>query len=378
MEPITCKVCGVNSHNLKPHFIGGREATCTVTHEEYRFRYPTAPVTSALFDKKLAELVQQKQAEATELNKENFNLTPKEYSIKALFGVNMGPMETIKGFVEKHPMVPDIDPDYQFPDEATKIILFGLHLNKPTMLHGPTGSGKTTLIEQVAARINYPVMRINHHRDMYSYDIAGQMKAIDGNTSFEHGPLPFAMQRPVILIMDEWDAINPEVGMMYQPVLERRHDGRLGNLTLTAAAGEKVVSSPHFRIIATSNTCGLGDDKGHYQGTSIQNLAFVSRFQLRVKLDYLTQAHESAILHKKFPSLSKDEVKLLTETAKKIREQYEAGRLDIPYSLRDLINWTELFVLMGDVKKAMVYSCTSILPFQDSKTVSELIQRIWG
>ena len=375
-QPVICKVCGFVAHNLKPHFLGGREAKCTVTLEEYQSRYPEAAVTSALFDAKLKELIEQQKAASASVD--IFKLTPMEYPLKKTFGVDMGTMETITGFVERHPLVPEIDPEFQFPEEATKIVLLGLRLNKPTMVHGPTGSGKTTLLEQIAARINYPVLRINHHTDMYSYDIAGQVKVQNGSTYFEYGPLPFAMTRPMILIMDEWDAINPEVGMMYQPVLERRHDGRLGNLTLTAAGAEKVTSHQYFRIFATSNTCGLGDDKGHYQGTQIQNLAFVSRFQLRVKLDYLQSRHEQKILVKKFPSLKEEEAKLLTETAKKIREQYEAGRLDVPYSLRDLINWAELYVLMGDVKKAMTYSCTSILPFNDAKTVSEIIQRIWG
>ncbi len=374
---IACKVCGHLSHNLRPHFIGEREPSCTVTLAEYQKRYPDASITSPMFDKKMAEVAAQKKAE-TLAEVDIHQLTPMEFPLKSTFGIDMGMMETILGFKERHPLVPEIDPEYKFPDEATKIVLLGLHLNKPTMVHGPTGSGKTTMLEQIAARINYPVLRINHHTDMYSYDIVGQKEIREGETVFEYGPLPFSMERPILLIMDEWDAINPEIGMMYQPVLECRHDNRLGNIVLTAAGGKKVTSHPMFRIVATSNTCGLGDDKGHYQGTQIQNLAFVSRFQLRVKLDYLTEAHEKSILRKKFPALSDDELKMLTETAVKIREQYESGRIDLPYSLRDLINWAELYVLLGDAKKAMNYSCTSILPFQDAKTVMELIQRIWG
>jgi len=377
-QPITCKVCGMTCHNLKPHFIGERNASCTVTLAEYQNRYPDAPLYSEIFKKKLDELVAKKQPPVRSAGVDILKMTVQEYPLKELFNVEMGTMRTIYGFKERHELVPEIDPEYQFPPEATKIALLGLRLNKPTMIHGPTGSGKTTLAEQIAARINMPVMRINHHSDMYSYDIAGQMKVIDGETRFEHGPLPFAMQRPIMLIMDEWDAINPEIGMMYQPVLERRPDEILGSIILTAAGGEKVDSHPMFRIVATSNTCGLGDDKGHYQGTQIQNLAFVSRFQLRVKLDYLKPEHEQKILEKKFPKLSTDEFKLLTKTAAKIREQYEGGRLDVPYSLRDLINWTELYVLLGDAQKAMTYSCTSILPFSDAKTVSEIVQRIWG
>lgn len=375
-QPITCKVCGINAHNLKPHFIGGRNESCSVTLKEYQDRYPDAPLYSPLFEIKLAELVEEEKQKAADVDL--FNLTPKEFPLKKLFGVKMGTMETIYGFEERHQMVPPIDPEYEFPEEATKIALLGLRLNKPTMVHGPTGTGKTSLIEQIAARINMPCMKINHHTDMYAYDILGQKEVKDGETYFGHGPLPFSMARPILLIMDEWDAINPEIGMLYQPVLERQHTGTLGNLILTGAGGEKVTSHPMFRIIATSNTCGLGDEKGHYQGTQVQNLAFVSRFQLRVKLDYLKPSHERKILKKKFPKISDDETKLLTETAAKIRKQYEAGRIDVPYSLRDLINWTELYVLLGDAKKSMTYSCTSILPFQDAKTINEIIQRIWG
>ena len=373
-QPLACKACGFISHNLKSHFIGGRDPKCTLTQTEYEARYPGEKLTSAAFDKKLKELKAEKDAMVDDFNR----LTPMEYPIKSLFGVNMGEMKTITGFAEKHPLVPDIDPDYYFTNEATKIILLALKLNKPMMLHGPTGSGKTTLIEQIAARINQPCMRINHHSDMYSYDIAGQMKVREGETYFEPGPLPYSMAAPMLLIMDEWDAINPEIGMMYQPVLERRHDGCLGSLILTAAGGTKVKSHPDFRIIATSNTCGLGDDKGHYQGTQIQNLAFVSRFQLRCKLDYLPADQERKIVSKKFPSISDDELKLLTDTATKIRELYESGRLDAPFSLRDILNWAELYVLLGDSAKAMTYSYTSILPFSDAKTISEIMQRIWG
>ena len=381
-QPVTCKVCGLTCHNLKAHFIGERSPSCSLTLGEYQTRYPDAPLYSDLFKSKLDKLLKANNSNPviarTPAKVDIFKMTTKEYPVKEIFGVEMGTMKTITGFEERHEMVPEIDPDYEFPPEATKIALLGLRLNKPTMIHGPTGSGKTSLIQQIAARINMPTMRINHHSDMYSYDIAGQMKIEDGETKFQYGPLPYSMKRPVLLIMDEWDAINPEIGMMYQPVLERSFDDVLGSLILTSAGGERIDSHPMFRIIATSNTCGLGDDKGHYQGTQIQNLAFVSRFQLRVKLDYLKPAHEKRILKKKFPKLTADECDLITKTAEKIREQYEGGRLDVPYSLRDVINWTELYVLLGDPKKAMTYSCTSILPFTDAKTISEIMQRIWG
>ena len=374
-EKITCKVCGFTGHNLKNHFVGGLNATCSVSLNEYQIRYSEEPIFSKLFETKLAELIAQQKAEVTPAL--DFNLVPKAYDIKKTFGLDMGIMERVSGFEKRHEMVPEIDHEYKFPNEATKIALIGIQLNKPTMIHGPTGTGKTTLVEQIAARINYPVLRINHHADMYSCDITGQMKAMDGNTVFEYGPLPFAMKRPVLLLMDEWDAINPEIGMLYQPVLERKQN-TLGNLVLTAAGCEKVDSHQSFRIIATSNTCGLGDDKGHYQGTQIQNLAFVSRFQLRVRLDYLDKKLEMEILKSKFPKLEKNELESFTETAKKIREQYEAGKIDVPFSLRDLINWAELYYMLGVPQDSIKYTCTSVLPYSDAKTISEIVQRIWG
>jgi cobaltochelatase CobS len=375
-KPIACQVCGFIGHDLRPHFEGGRSASCSVTLAEYQVRYPGKPVTSNLFDSKLADIQAIRKTSAPDI----MALTPTEYDPKTTFGIDMGDKIRVPGFVQRHGLVPDIDPGYQFAEEATKIAILGLVLNKPTMIHGPTGSGKTTLIEQICARINYPCVRINHHADMYAFDIIGQLQVKNGETVFKNGPLPFAMERPIVLIMDEWDAINPEIGMMYQPVLERQPDGRLGSLLLTASGenDKKVVAHKGFRVVATSNTTGLGDDKGLYQGTQVQNLAFVSRFQLRVKLDYLSPEVEAQVLGKKFPGLTKVEKERLTKTAVKIREQHEAGKLEAPYSLRDLLNWTEIYTLCGDAGKAMGHTYSSVFPFQTAKTISEIVQRIWG
>lgn len=367
---VTCKACGHQAPDLKPHFIGGRSPSCTMALDEYQEKYPDEEVVSEAFKAKLAELKSKKKLNA---------LTPKKFSISKTFGLSMGKDNFVTGFVERTPAVPEIDPEYKFPPEATKIILLGLQTNRPTMVHGPTGSGKSSCVEQIAARINYPVMRVNHHKDMYSYDIVGQKKIEDGQTAFEYGPAPVAMRQPMILIMDEWDATNPEVALLYQSLLERKSDGsRLGNLVLTANGGERIESDPFFRIIATSNTTGLGDDKGYYQGTEVQNIAFVSRFLLRVKLDYMDKKQESELLEKKFPALSEDEATGFAKVANLIRKRFEAGELNVPYSVRDLINWVDLYLMIGDASKAMQFSCTSILPYTDEKVISEIVQRIFS
>lgn len=367
---ITCKACGYQAHDLKPHFIGGRKAACTIALDEYQKKYPEEPLVSEEFKEKLAELK----------SKEKLNtLTPKKYSISKTFGLAMGKDNFVTGFVERTAAVPEIDPEYKFHPEATKIVLLGLQTNRPTMVHGPTGSGKSSLIEQVAARINYPVMRVNHHKDMYSYDIVGQKKIENGETAFEYGPAATAMRQPMILIMDEWDATNPEVALLYQSLLERKYDGsRLGNLVLTANGGERLESDPMFRIVATSNTTGLGDDKGYYQGTEVQNIAFVSRFLLRVKLDYMEKKQETEMLKKKFSELSDEEAGGFAKVAHMIRKRFEAGELNVPYSVRDLINWVDLYLMVGDAQKAMQFSCTSILPYGDEKIISEIVQRIFS
>lgn len=369
---ITCKACGHQAHNLKPHFIGGREPICTLTEKEYTEKYPDEPLVSEIFKKKLAE-IRSKEAPKS-------SLTVKKYNIYKTFGVVIGSKENaIDGFVERSDRVPEIDPDFKFPAEATKIVLLGLQTNRPTMVHGPTGSGKSTLIEQIAARINYPVMRVNHHKDMYSYDIVGQKKIEDGRTDYEYGPAPIAMKQPMIYIMDEWDATNPEVALLYQSLLERKPDGsRLGDMVLSSNGGERIHSHPRFRIVATSNTAGLGDDEsGHYQGTEVQNIAFISRFLLRVKLDYMGQDEETEMLQKRFPDISKEEARSFAKVANMIRKRFEDGELDVPYSVRDLINWVDFYLMVGDVAQAMKFTCTSILPYKAEKTISELVQRVF-
>lgn len=135
---ITCKACGYQAHDLKPHFIGGRKATCTMALDEYQKEYPDEALVSEAFKAKLAELKSKKK-----LN----TLTPKKYSISKTFGLAMGKDSFVTGFVERTSAVPEIDPEYKFHPEATKIVLLGLQTNRPTMVHGPTGChAKGTII----------------------------------------------------------------------------------------------------------------------------------------------------------------------------------------------------------------------------------------
>lgn len=370
MAKAVCKICGYSAHDLKPHFIGGKEESCLVTLADYLATYPEGPVESEAFQRELAKLRKKAVADG--------GLTIRKYNIKETFGIEIGGTEEIIGFVERTAHVPEIDPEYKFPKEATAVALLGLMTNRPTLTHGPTGSGKSSLWEQIAARINWPVLRVNHSADMYSCDITGQKVVENGQTTFQYGPLPFAMQQAMILILDEWDAVTPEVGFLYQSVLERRPDGNLGTLVLTSNGGEKIHSHKYFRMVATSNTAGLGDDKGLYQGTQLQNMAFISRFLLRVKLDYMGVKDETAILAKKFKDLAKEEASNLAKVAKAIRTQFDAGELNAPFSIRDLINWADLYMMVGSAEKAIDYAYSSVLPFNDKKSISEIVQRHFG
>jgi cobaltochelatase CobS len=368
---VRCEVCGYSAHDLRPHFVGGRLESCSVSLKEYQAKF-ASPVTSKLFDAKLVEL--RKKAE-----KSDAELTSTLFDTMALFGLTFGKDNLFPGFIERTEHVPDIDPRYLFPEYETRALLMGLMENKPTMVHGPTGTGKTMLVLQVAARLNYPVLRIQHHSDMYAFAIEGQMRVANGETSFQEGPLPFAMQQAMILVLDEWDAIQPEIAFLYQSVMERKNGGsNLGSLTLTSDNNRVVRSHPQFRIVATSNTTGMGDSKGHYQGTQLQNFAFISRFLCRIYLGYMTKEQETKILQDNYPILKKKEAEGFAKTAKLIRDQYEAGELNAPFSTRDLTNWVEWYIKTASPDKAMKVAYSSIFPFADGKKIEEIVQRIFG
>jgi len=363
---IRCEVCGHEAHNLRIHFKDEAEKICKASYLEYVQQFPDAPIWSDAYVKKLEQV-------------RGHGLTEILYDTEKAFGVPFGRDNKIMGFAERTEYVPPINPDFVFPVEHTKIVFLALRMNKPMMLIGPTGSGKTDLVQQVAARLNWPCLTLGHFRDMYSFHIMGQPKVINKQTVFLYGPLPFSMQRTMILILDEWDALDPGLGFIYQKVLEKRPDGRLGNLIIPDNGNEVILAHRNFRIFATSNTNGIENDRGLYQGTQVQNISFSNRFQIKQQVGYLPKEVEIQMLTKKYPTLSDFERPLFVDVANRVREQFAAGELNLPFSIRDLFNWVDMYQTTGGhAVRAIKLAYTNILPFEDAKVVEELVQRTFG
>ncbi len=201
-----------------------------------------------------------------------------------------------------HPDVPSIDPHYIFREDLLISALHAIISNQRMYLQGHTGSGKTTLIEQVAAHLNWPFTRINFDSEITRMDLIGRDTLQDGKSVFVDGMLPRAMSGPYIAVFDELDFCRPDVSYVMQAALE-------GNgLKITEDGGREVLPHPQFRMFGTGNTVGQGDEHGMYQGARPQSLAFLDRFTIWAKVNYLDEKQRTDLLKRHYPSLADSEV----------------------------------------------------------------------
>lgn len=212
-----------------------------------------------------------------------------------------------------HPMVPEVQSDYIFREDLLLRVLYAILKNKRMYLHGDTGTGKTTLIQQVAARLNWPVIRINFDSEITRMDLIGRdtlVKDSSGVSSkFQEGLLPQMMQQPCIGIYDEIDFCRPDVAYVMQATLEN------SSLRLTEDGGREVHPHPMFRMFATGNTVGQGDEKGMYQGARPQSLAFLDRFTIWAKVEYLDEQQREKLIKDHAPILDDKTVKTINKYA---------------------------------------------------------------
>ena len=231
----------------------------------------------------------------------NLNLKPDmKLSVKQTFGIDSD-ME-VEAFSKKNELVPEIDKDYKFDRDTTLAILAGFKYNKRVIVHGYHGTGKSTHITNVAARLNWPCIRVNLDSHISRIDLIGKdaITIKDGKqiTEFQEGILPFAIQNSVALIFDEYDAMRPDVAFLMTKVLEAE-----GGLTLLE---KNKVIKPHsyFRLFATANTIGLGDTTGLYTGTQQINQAQLDRWNITTTLNYLSLEKEMEIVIAKNKNLN--------------------------------------------------------------------------
>ena len=279
----------------------------------------------------------------------------------------------VTGYKDRTPWVPAIDLAYEFPEDETKMILLGMTLKDNVLVHGHTGTGKTSLINQIAARLNYQVVRINFDAGITRAELAGEWIAMNGTMMYLWGQLPYALRMPgTIIILDEWDAMSPDCGMVLQRPLEK--DDR--KLVLLELGGEVIEMHEDNMIVATANTRGLGDDTALYSsGTRVQNYAQLNRFGMTLQLSYLPPEKEKAMLRKRFPDLKEKECEYLVKAIGKVRKAYESNEISVPLSPRDLINWAQKFLYLGDPMRAAKVCFLNRMPPEDAATIEQVIQR---
>ena len=287
----------------------------------------------------------------------------------------------VPAFSKSSEFVPAVDEAYLFDGPTTQAILAGFAFNRRVMIQGYHGTGKSTHIEQVAARLNWPMVRINLDSHVSRIDLVGKDAIVlkDGKqiTEFREGLLPWALQNPVALTFDEYDAGRPDVMFVIQRVLEAQ-----GRLTLL---DQNKVITPHnaFRLFSTTNTVGLGDTSGLYHGTQQINQGQMDRWSIVCQLNYLPHASEEAIVLAKSPTYDnaegKDILASMVRVADMTRNAFIAGDISTVMSPRTVMNWAEnARIFNGDLAQAFRLTFLNKCDGLERPIISEFYQRAFG
>lgn len=299
-------------------------------------------------------------------------------SVREVFGLDSD--LRVPAFSQKTDHVPDVDPVYRFNPEVTLAILAGFVHNRRVLVQGRHGTGKSTHIEQVAARLNWPCVRVNLDGHISRLDLVGRDAIVieDGLqvTRFQEGIVPWALQRPVALVFDEYDAGRPDVMFVIQRILER--DGRFTLLD------QNRVLTPHpgFRLFATANTIGLGNLSGMYHGVQALNHAQIDRWNIVANLDYLHPDEEVAIVLARVPAKDtprgREWAHAMVTLAGLTRKGFESGDLSLLMSPRTVITWAENCEVFGNPALAFRYAFLNKCDETEQAVVAEYYQRCLG
>ncbi len=302
-----------------------------------------------------------------------------ELSVRQAFGIDSD--LKVPGYSKPNEYVPDLDPDYLFNREVTLAILAGFKHNRRVMVQGYHGTGKSTHIEQVAARLNWPCVRVNLDSHVSRIDLVGKDAIVlkDGKqvTEFREGILPWALQNNIALCFDEYDAGRPDVMFVIQRVLEVS-----GKLTLL---DQSKVIRPHpaFRLFSTTNTVGLGDTTGLYHGTQQINQGQMDRWSIVCTLNYLPHDNEVGIVLSKVKAYQKSDAKKkqinnMVRVADLTRSAFMNGDLSTVMSPRTVMTWAENAEIFGDIGFAFRMTFLNKCDELERPLVAEFYQRCFG
>jgi len=299
-------------------------------------------------------------------------------SVKQTFGIDTD-ME-IDAFSKKNEFVPKIDQDYKFDRDTTLAILSGFAFNKRVLIQGYHGTGKSTHIEQVAARLNWPCVRVNLDSHVSRIDLIGKDAIVlkDGKqiTEFKEGILPWSIQNPIALVFDEYDAGRPDVMFVIQRVLESE-----GNFTLLDK--NKVINQhDYFRMFATTNTIGLGDTTGLYHGTQQINQGQMDRWNIVTTLNYLPFEKELEIILAKNKTYNskegKEKISNMIKVADLTRKGFINSDISTVMSPRTVLHWAENTKIFNDHGYAFRLTFLNKCDEMEKKIISEYYQRCFG
>ncbi|MFN3148046.1 MAG: cobaltochelatase subunit CobS [Paracoccaceae bacterium] len=298
-----------------------------------------------------------------------------EISVREVFGIDTE--MRVKGFAERTERVPDLDSTYKFDPDTTLAILAGFSHNRRVMIQGYHGTGKSTHIEQVASRLNWPCVRVNLDSHISRIDLIGKdaIKLRDGMqvTEFQEGILPWALRNPTAIVFDEYDAGRADVMFVIQRVLEV--DGKLTLLD----QNEVITPHPYFRLFATANTVGLGDTTGLYHGTQQINQGQMDRWSLVATLNYLSHDAETAIVLAKNPHYNTEKgrrhIGQMVTVADLTRTAFMNGDLSTVMSPRTVISWAQNAEIFRDIGYAFRLTFLNKCDELERQTVAEFYQR---
>jgi cobaltochelatase CobS len=353
MSKVRCKECGFEALDITKHL----EKDC-IGVERYLGKYGN-DLSLIMNEIKANKLL-------ADNRKKTFD------TVRKIFGAGDTNLE-VPIFEKPAKTTPVIDDNYVFSGDTLNLLMYAIkNPSEKVLLVGSTGSGKSTIIEQIASRLNYGFYRINFDNEITKSELIGQWTVQEKEMKYQYGVIPKAMSEGAILLIDEWDCAPAGVAMVLQAVLE----GKPLNLSDT---NEVIYPHPDFRIFATSNTAGLGDDTGLYQGTMPQNFAQLDRFTMVVKFNYQSKAVERKILSKNKGILSDKDIDRILDLAGLIRNAHKKGELFATISTRTLLNIVDKANLFnGDLDSAFTYAFFNKLNDGDTSVIKEFVQRVFG
>ena len=309
----------------------------------------------------------------------NLNIQPDiKISTKQVFGIDSN-LE-IDAFSKKNEYVPEIDKNYKFDRDTTLAILSGFKYNKRVLIQGYHGTGKSTHIEQVAARLNWPCVRVNLDSHISRIDLIGKdaivLKDKKQVTEFKEGILPWSIQNAVALVFDEYDAGRPDVMFVIQRVLESE-----GSFTLLDK-NKVLKQNKFFRLFATTNTVGLGDTSGLYHGTQQINQGQMDRWNIVTTLNYLSLENEMEIILAKNKNLNntkgKEKVSNMIKVASLTRKGFIGGDISTVMSPRTVLHWAENTEIFKDTGYAFRITFLNKCDEAEKNIIAEYYQRCFG